>query len=183
FVNQPVLHKAESLRLLFAERGLGDFGKAVFAFGAPGSRGQDSMVVKPSGLTPDEIAAIDRKVASWPHARTVLYSPSGTGLPRFVDAVLGRTRGPLVTDDRPFVHEVSWRDFEVLPAKARFIDQLYASSWIKVFTILLFGAVSVAVMALLCLGSGLRRGRERRVPWPWVLYFCVSGLSYMCVEI
>ena len=179
FVNQPVLHKAESLRLLFAERGLGDFGKAVFAFGAPETRGQDSMVVKPGGLTEDEIAAIERKVASWPHPRRLLYSPSGAGLPSFVDAVLGRTRGPLVTDDRPFVHEVSWRDFELLPAKARFTDQLYAGSWIKVFTILLFGAVSVAVMALV----GLRRGRERRVPWPWVLYFFVAGVSYMCVEI
>jgi uncharacterized membrane protein YhaH (DUF805 family) len=174
-----VLHKAESLRLLFAARGLGDFGKAAFAFGAPASRGQDSLVVKPSGLTPDEIAAIDRKLASWPHARTVLYAPSGAGLPRFVDAVLGRTRGPLVTDDRPFVHEVSWRDFELFPAKARFIDQLYAASWIKVFTVLLFGVVSVVVMTLL----GLRRRRERRVPWPWALYFYVAGLSYMCVEI
>jgi hypothetical protein len=183
FVNQPVIHKAESLRRLFAERGLGDFGKAVFAFGAPETRGQDSMVVKPGGLTPDEIAAIDRKVASWPHPRRVLYSPSGAGLPSFVDAVLGRSRGPLVTDDRPFVHEVSWRDFELLPAKARFADQLYASSWIKVFTILLFGAVSVAVMAFVGLGLGLRRGRERRVPWPWVLYFFVAGVSYMCVEI
>jgi hypothetical protein len=183
FVNQPVLHKAESLRLLFAERGLGDFGKAVFAFGAPASRGQDSLIVKPGGLTPEEIAAIERKLASWPHARIVLYSPAGTGLPRFVDAVLGRTRGPLVTDDRPFVHEVSWRDFELLPAKARFVDQLYASSWIKVFTLLLFGAVSIAVMAVVTLGLGRRRGRERRVPWPWVLYFYVAGLSYMCVEI
>jgi uncharacterized membrane protein YhaH (DUF805 family) len=181
FVNQPVLHKAESLRLLFAARGLGDFGKAVLAFGAPASRGQDSLVVKPSGLTPDEIAAIDRKLASWPHARTVLYAPSGAGLPRFVDAVLGRTRGPLVTDDRPFVHEVNWRDFELLPAKARFIDQLYASSWIKVFTVLLFGVVSVGVIISLALG--VRRGRERRVPWAWVLYFYVAGLSYMCVEI
>jgi len=179
FVNQPVLHKAESLRLLFAERGLGDFGKAVFAFGAPATRGQDSMVVKPSGLTPDEIAAIDGKVASWPSARRVLYSPSGAGVPTFVDAVLGRTHGPLVTDDRPFVHEVSWRDFELLPAKERFIDQLYASSWIKVFTILLFGAVALAVMAFV----GLRRDRGRRVPLPWVLYFFMAGVSYMCVEI
>jgi hypothetical protein len=183
FVNQPVLHKAESLRLLFAQRGLGDFGKAVFAFGAPQTRGQDSMVVKPGGLTRDEIAAIDRKVASWPYPRRVLYSPSGAGEPRFVDTVLGRARGPLVTDDRPFVHEVSWRDFELLPAKARFVDQLYASSWIKVFTVLLFGAVSVGVMAFVGLGFGLRRSRERRVPWPWVLYFFVAGVSYMCVEI
>jgi uncharacterized membrane protein YhaH (DUF805 family) len=179
FVNQPVLHKAESLRLLFAERGLGDFGKAVYAFGAPASRGQDSMVVKPGGLTPDEIAAIDAKVASWPHARTVLYAPSEIGLPRFVEAVRGRAGGPLVTDDRPFVNEVSWRDFELLPDKARFVDQLYASSWIKVFTILLFGVVSVVVMILLA----LRRGRERRVPWPWAVYFFVGGVSYMCVEI
>jgi hypothetical protein len=183
FVNQAVIHKAESLRLLFAERGLGDFGNAVFAFGAPETRGQDSMVVKPAGLTRDEIAAIERKVASWPHPRRVLYSPSGEGEPRFVDAVLGSTRGPLVTDDRPFVHEVSWRDFELLPAKARFHDQLYASSWIKVFTVLLFSAVAVAVMAFVGLGFGLRRGGERRVPWPWLLYFFVAGLSYMCVEI
>jgi hypothetical protein len=183
FVNQPVLHKAESLRQLFTERGLGDFGKAAFAFGAPETRGQDSMVVKPSGLTPGEIAAIERKVASWPHPRRVLYSPSGAGLPSFVDAVLGPTHGPLVTDDRPFVHEVSWRDFELLPAQERFADQLYAASWIKVFTILLFGAVLVGVMAAIVLGSGLVRGRERRVPWPWALYFFVTGVSYMCVEI
>jgi uncharacterized membrane protein YhaH (DUF805 family) len=179
FVNQPVLHKAESLRLLFAARGLGDFGKAAFAFGAPASRGQDSLVVKPSGLTLEEAAVIERKLASWPHARTVLYAPSGAGVPRFVDAVLGRARGPLVTDDRPFVHQVSWRDFELFPAKARFIDQLYASSWIKVFTVLLFGVVSVALM----ISVGLRRGRERRLPWPWLLYFYLAGLSYMCVEI
>jgi hypothetical protein len=183
FMNQPVLHKAESLRLLFAERGWGDFEKAVYAFGAPASRGQDSMVVKPGGLTPDEIGAIDRKVASWPHARTVLYSPSGGGLPVFDDAVLGRTRGPLVTDDRPFVNQVSWRDFELLPAKTRFIDQLYASSWIKVFTILFFGVVSLSVMVGLAVGAGLRRGRAGRVPWAWVLYFFVAGVSYMCVEI
>ncbi len=183
FVNQPVLHKAESLRRLFAERGLGDFEQAVFAFGAPATRGQDSMIVKPGGLTRDEIAAVERKVASWPYPRRVLYSPSGAGEPHFVDAVLGRTRGPLVTDDRPFVHEVSWRDFELLPPKARFHDQLYASSWIRVFTVLLFGVVSVAVMAVLVLGLGLRRDRERRVPWPWVLYFFVAGVSYMCVEI
>jgi hypothetical protein len=179
FMNQPVLHKAESLRLLFAERGLGDFGKAVFAFGAPATRGQDSMLVKPSGLTQDEIAAIDRKVASWPHARQVLYSPAGAGEPSFVDAVLGRTRGPLVTDDRPFVHEVTWRDFELWPAQERFRDQLYASSWIKVFTLLLFGVVTVAVMAFV----RLQRRRKRRMPWPWVLYFLVTGVSYMCVEI
>jgi hypothetical protein len=179
FVNQPVAHKAESLRLLFAKRGLGDFGKAVFAFGAPATRGQDSMLVKPSGLTPDEIAVIEKKVAAWPHARQVLYSPLGEGVPSFADVVLGRARGPLVTDDRPFVHEVSWREFELLPANVRFMDQLYASSWIKVFTILVFGAVSIAVMAFV----GLRRDRRRRVPWPWVPYFLVGGASYMCVEI
>ena len=179
FMNQPVLHKAQSLRRLFAERGLGDFGQAVFAFGAPASRGQDSLVVKPSGLTPDELGVIDRKLASWPHARTVLYSPAGVGVPLFADAVLGRASRPLVTDDRPFLEEVSWRDFELFPAKTRFIDQLYASSWIKVFTVLLFAAVSLGVMA----GLGLRRAGDRRVPWRWVLYFYVAGLSYMCVEI
>jgi uncharacterized membrane protein YhaH (DUF805 family) len=179
FVNQPVMHKAESLRLLFAERGLGDFSRAVFAFGSPETRGQDSLIVKPGGLTPGEVGAIARKVSSWPHPRRVLYAPPGVGEPRFVDAVLGRASGPLVTDDRPFVHQVSWRDFQLLPAKARFIDQLYASSWIKVFTVLLFGLLSVAVIGSL----GLRRARERRVPWPWVLYFSVAGVSYMCVEI
>ena len=179
FMNQPVIHKVASLRRLFVERGLGDFGKAVFAFGAPATRGQDSLVVKPGGLTPDEIAAIERKLASWPYARRVLYSPSGAGVPDFVDAVSGDARGPLVTDDRPFVNAVSWREFSIRSAKARFVDQRYASSWIKVFTVLLFGLVVVGVMAFV----GFRRGCERRVPWPWVLYFFVTGVSYMCVEI
>jgi len=30
---------------------------------------------------------------------------------------------------------------------------------------------------------GLRRGRAQRLPWPWLLYFFVAGVSYMCVEI
>jgi hypothetical protein len=93
--------------------------------------------------------------------------------------VLGRTSEPLVTDDRPFVNEVDWRDFELLPPKTRFIDQRYASSWVKVLTVLGFGLLAVAVMAAV----GLGRRRERRVPWPWVLYFCLTGVSYMCVEI
>jgi hypothetical protein len=38
-------------------------------------------------------------------------------------------------------------------------------------------------MAVIGLGWGLRGSRERRVPWPWLLYFFVSGVSYMCVEI
>jgi hypothetical protein len=179
FMNQPVAHKAESFRLLFAERRLGDFEKSVYAFGAPTTRGQDSMVVKPSGFTPGELAAIDQKVASWPHPRQVLYSPSGAGLPNFLDVVRGRTHGALVTDDRPFVYDVSWTEFELLPSKKRFIDQLYASSWIKVFTILLFGAISLGVLAFV----GLRRATKRRVPWAWALYFFVGGVSYMCVEI
>jgi hypothetical protein len=178
FVNQPVVHKAESLRRLFAERGLGDFGQAAFAFGAPETHGQDSLVVKPGGLTSLEIEALEGKVASWPHPRRVLYSPSGKAEPRFADAVLGRSAGPLVTDDRPFLHEVSWRDFELLPAQVRFVDQLYASSWIKVFTVLLFGVLSISTMLFV----GLRR-RQRGVPWPWVLYFFLAGVSYMCVEI
>ncbi|HVT08328.1 MAG TPA: hypothetical protein VHO67_12795 [Polyangia bacterium] len=179
FMNQPVLHKAQSLRRLFDQRGLGEFGKAVFAFGSPASRGQDSLVVKPSGLTPEEIAVIGRKLASWPHARTVLYAPTGAGVPLFADVVLGRASRPLVTDDRPFIEEVTWRDFQLWPAKTRFIDQLYASSWIKVFTVLLFGVISLGVVASL----GLRRAGERRLPWRWVLYFYGAGLSYMCVEI
>lgn len=179
FMNQPVLHKIESLHQLFVERGLGDPAKAVYAFGAPSTRGQDSLVVKPSGLTQAEIAAIEQKLVSWPHARRVLYSPSGEGESRFIDAVVGRGQARLVTDDRPFVHEVSWRDFELFPAKARFIDQRYASSWIKVFTVLLFGALSMAVMGIV----GRRGKGERRLPWLWLLYFFVSGVSYMCVEI
>ncbi len=179
FMNQPVLHKAESLKRLFAERGLGDFSRAAYAFGAPKTRGQDSMVVKPAGLTPDEIAAIDRKVASWRYPRRVLYSPTGTAVPRFANAIEGRSPGRLVTDDRPFVREVNWQNFELLPDEKRFVDQRYASNWIKIFTILLFGAVSLAVMAIV----GLKCNRARRVPWPWVLYFFVAGVSYMCVEI
>ena len=41
---------AEDVELLTEER--------VFAFGSPGTRGQDSLVVKPSGLTPDLWEAI-----------------------------------------------------------------------------------------------------------------------------
>ena len=184
FVNQPVIHKAESLRLLFAERGLGDFGKAVFAFGAPETRGQDSMVVKPGGLTPDEIAAIERKVASWPHPRRVLYSPVGRGRA----ALRGRRPGAYARAARHGRSPVRARgELARLRAPAREGALSSTSSTPRAGSRSSPSCSSARSRSrswpFVGLGLGLRRGRERRVPWPWVLYFFVAGLSYMCVEI
>jgi hypothetical protein len=55
----------------------------------------------------------------------------------------------------------------------------FASSWIKIITVLLFAVLSLVTIAVVrFIGT-----QAQRLPIPWLLYFLASGIAYMCVEI
>lgn len=173
FVHQPVAEKLPSLAAGFAARGGPPFDTAAYVFGDPGEPALWSLVVSPRGFTGEELAALDAFVAGQRRER-VLYRP---GAPRSELEALGAPRP--VTDDRPFVRGLELGALTVWPDTSRIRDLGYVSSWVKVFTVVLFGGLSgLASAAVLLLGRG-----EARVPAPWVAYLFLTGVGYMCVEI
>ncbi len=181
FMNQPIEHKLRSFRALFRERGLGDLGNAVFAYGQSRHDIIRSMAVRPAGFSDEELARI--REYRTPRARRypTLYDPRGRkhgSIRQLVDGPEPEA-GELVTDDRPFLFPVDWGSFTLSPERKQLTDAVFASSWIKVFTVLVFGLLS----ALVLVAARLLGRRAGRVPLPWLLYFLTSGVAYMAVEI
>ncbi|MEZ4319393.1 MAG: hypothetical protein R3F61_17900 [Myxococcota bacterium] len=178
FTAQPVMEKIPSFRKIFAERGLASPEQSIYIFG-PNHPMLDSMVVKPSGFTDEDIRILDSIVQTRPKER-VLYKPGHRGFPRFqelFDTPLEQLK--MVTDDQPFTARVEWENFTPLPDPERYHDAAYVSGWVKVFTVLLFAGVS-GIVALVATVLGTK---EQRVPAVWVGYLLLTGIGYMCVEI
>jgi len=180
-MNQPIEHKLRSFRRLFEERGLGDLGNAVFAYGQTGQDIIRSMAVRPAGFSDGELSRI--REYRKPHAKRypTLYDPRGkkhASIRALVEGPPSRP-GELVTDDRPFVLPVDWKAFSLAVDQAALTNQVFASSWIKVFTVLVFGVLSLLVLV----AARLLGRKSGRIPAPWLLYFLVSGIAYMGVEI
>ena len=175
FVNQPILEKVTSFRSLFAERQLGDFGTSAYVFGRRNHPDLFTLVVSPSGFTPEELRALDKGVQSLGDGTRVLYSPIARKGGMTLDALSGR----VVTDDRPFIKSLDLSRLRPVPSLQDLNDLAYVSSWVKVFTILLFASLT-CLAGLLVVKVGRGAGR---VPAPWVAYLLLTGIGYMCVEI
>jgi hypothetical protein len=85
----------------------------------------------------------------------------------------------LVTDDQPFTGKVKLAGFSLFPEGKKLNSRPYAANWMKLFTIILFSVLALGTMAAM----RLLGGRGRRVPFPWLAYFLLSGVSYMCIEV
>jgi len=178
FTAQPIMGKLPSFRKIFKEKGYAPIEDSIYIFG-PNHPMLDSMVVKPSGFTADDIRALDAEVAKRKRDK-VLYKPGHRGFPRFqelLDAPMSDLK--LVTDDKPFTARVEWEKFTLFPDAKRYRDAAYVSGWVKVFTVLLFAMVS-GLVAVIAAGLGTK---EQRVPAVWVGYLLLTGVGYMCVEI
>lgn len=182
FANQSIAYKIVAFRKLFEERGMENFRQAIHVMGRARFPLMDTLVLKPDGFTPQEIAKIENKAQSLDRQMRRLYSPFDEphALKRVMDLVARPIdRLDLLTDDSPFMRKVELTGFTLFPSMKQLKNQEYSSSWIKIFTVILFFFVSLVVV----LAARFRGGKGSRVPLPWLLYFLVSGISYMCVEI
>jgi len=180
FSSQPVGEKVRSFLELFPERGLPDLRGAMVVYGWPRWPDLHTLVLSPNGLGTAEVERIEAEVARGGEGKVVLYAP---GMPDAEDALQDVARGfgeqRRVTDDRPFPRSLQLSRQRPLPRASDLADLAWVSAWIKVFTVVLFGAVSAAVaVAARALG-----GPRARVPLSWALYLLLTGVGYMCVEI
>ena len=186
FTGQTVDEKVVSFRALLHERGRAPLTESAFVFGDPtlavGPLGQSlpllSMVVKPSGFSPEEVEAITQVIDGW-STETLLYAPNGRGEPAYLDLVHGRTEGLHVTDDKPFLRGIPWTQFTWNPSARQLADTSYVSGWVRIFTLILFGGLALGVGGA-AVGLG---GAQQRVPAAWVAYLTASGVGYMGVQI
>ena len=182
FVNQPIDRKMESFRKLFEERNIGDFSKCLYAFGRHGSQTLQSAVIQLKPFTRDDIRIMEQQWKKVARGWETVYNPFGGGLgyfEKFVKVPVEERNSELVVDDRPFTREIELAGFSLFPSKDKLSDLLYASNWIKIFTCIMFMAVSLIVIFI----ARFAGKKESRLPLLWLLYFFVSGVSYMGVEI
>ncbi|MCO4772526.1 MAG: hypothetical protein KDA24_21010 [Deltaproteobacteria bacterium] len=179
---QPSEHKIQWFKRIFEERGLGPLEDAVSIVGSTEGVGEVwTLMVKPDGISRTSRNQIARKWNGKKDRGRVLFDPAR----RIHKRVTGWVRDPidpdrrLPTDDRPYERTVNLADFELAPSATKMKDIYYRLSWIKGFTLLLFGALAGALVLLLQL---VPRG-GRRLPLPLTVWFLGSGVAYMLAQI
>jgi len=183
FLVQPVEQKLMSFRKLFAERHLTDLGHSMFVYGEAGRDEFRTAVVKPSGLSDEDVKALYAQYDG-EKRYPILFAPNRAHVnPRFKAIAEGTRIENLpenpITDDNPFINKVRYSGFSLFPTKAQLNDLLYCSDWIKIFTVLLFTLLSaVVIFALRFKGE-----KGKRLPLLWFAYFFVAGIGYMGVEV
>lgn len=182
FSRQPNEMRVASLRKIASERGVKNFEKKIFMYGSERHTDWDSSVFKPSGLTKEDVASIERLLSRRKKVPRTLYSPYGRQVDRIKKIIQGSPEdleAIILTDDEPFLRKIDYRNFTFFPSKEQLQDRVYASDWVKIFTVLLFAFISfLVILAVRFLGK-----RQARLPAPWLMYFLVSGIAYMCIEI
>jgi hypothetical protein len=176
---QPVTEKIPSFLRIFEERGLGDARDGMIVFGQHTIPSLDTLVVKPSGFTPEEIEAVVERVEKREGHLSLLWVPGRENTGRIADVMERPTSVRFVSDDRPFVHGLQLGELTPWPSDEHMQDRRWVSAWVKVWTVLIF-ACAAGLVALVARVLG---GADARVPGGWVLYLLASGIGYMAVEI
>jgi len=175
FNHQPLNDVITTLKRLFVLKGLPPFEQSaiILKCGNP----YDLMVV-PGGFTREEIQGLVK--ADNPKSPQLDYAPffkeSGG---RFAGIIRDPADPDLkpITDDRPFIWSLTFKDYTLFPDKARIKDEYYYFNWTRISTLLALVLFASVFIVCACLG------KSRRPPLPSVLYLLMTGFSYMLVEV
>lgn len=181
FDYQPTEFIVQSLKHIAAEDGTGPIDdKVIFLrsrFGKNVPTNPDLLYAK-DGFSAEEVA---RLTSFSPEAAAMVrYAPH---IPRSVPAQEAVVKGPLqdphdiVTDDRPFLLDLDFSNYRLLPDTELFQNVRRYESWLRLTTLL--GLVTVATVFI----TAASWGKQRRAPAPALAYLLVSGFCYMLVEV
>ncbi len=178
FENQPSVHKIESLKTVFAEKGVGDLADRIAVFSMRwGTR--DTLAISLKPFTDQEISTMQARLND-----VVYYLPGHKGnKPECEEIVTGSVRpiDELVTDDRPYVTKLDFRDYEPFPALNKLSFIPYYRNWIKITTMVV--VISALLLALVFLYVLLSRSRTAMPPGNMLVYLLITGFCYMLCEI
>ena len=176
FHAQPSVYKIESIKKYFQENNLPDFEKCIVLFSRTLDRG-DSLLVSKKPFTKEETDIINEYFTERKY-----YIPGKVNNFNqwFVDNTLmspvkkGRH---LVSDDRPFIRMIDYKNFRLFPELYQLRDPAYYKSWINIITlIVIFITLSGIIISLYF--------TRAKMPSPNMLvYLLITGFCYMMCEI
>ncbi len=182
FNEQPIRFKIEIWKRLLADRpGAPDFADCVVVLGRNRrpSESIDTLLVKPSGFSPEEVAAIQHTLR---RGRPRVHHAPGDGNHGPYTAMVTAPPQPrafVPTDDRPYERSLDWRRLELVPPASSLSSITYSMDWIKVFTLGFFLLLTAGSLSL----YALRPRDGRRMPLWLAAWFLGTGVCYMQAQI
>jgi hypothetical protein len=179
FDHQPIARTIDSLHSVFEERGLDNFAESIILLRSNGGadRGSPDILVKPGGFTAEEVASLRGFHARAP--KQVVYAPHVRGLQgNWVRSVKQPDQTNLPTDDRPFMEDLNFAEYHILPATDDLKRPVYFMNWIYITTMLVLTAVTVIFIMIAQVSR-----RERRLPPSILAYLLLTGFVYLLIEV
>jgi hypothetical protein len=84
----------------------------------------------------------------------------------------------LPTDDRPFMEDLNFAEYHILPATDDLKRPVYFMNWIYITTMLVLTAVTVIFIMIAQVSR-----RERRLPPSILAYLLLTGFVYLLIEV
>jgi hypothetical protein len=174
FSCQPHAHRVESLKALYAERGLSDLSESLMVtFHQKRSRCSYTLA-KTQPLKENEKAvlleAFEKRMAYLPG-----YADNNPKLEKQVMAPVAFNS--LVTDDTPYIKKIDFASFQFLPDFKTLKQKEYYRSWMKIITLFFVALMIVGILLFLYI-------RKIPVPPPNLMaVLLITGFTYMLCEI
>jgi predicted membrane-bound spermidine synthase len=175
FDHQPVERHIESMKLTFAERGIRDFPNRVVILDS--LTANDDMLVSPAGFSDDEIRRLLAATKGEPER--VRYAPRRENNLEYYSRLIEGSPSieQAMTDDRPFMAGVYWKDYKFLPTDEDVRSRKLYLSWIKISTLLILVAISVLFIVV----TVMKRSAD--LPPSVLAYLLITGFCFMLIEI
>ncbi|MBI2434769.1 MAG: hypothetical protein HYV26_18085 [Candidatus Hydrogenedentes bacterium] len=175
FNHQPLVDVVLTLRKLFEQRKLPPFEKSSILI----RRGTSlDLMVSPRGFTREEVLRLVKADTLKPPR--LLYGPylreSTRGFAASITAPFAPGYRP-ITDDRPFVWDLSLLDYSLAPDMDRIRDELYFFNWTRITTLLGLGTFACLFILVACVP------KTRRPPAATLVYLLITGFCYLLIEV
>lgn len=173
FNHQPLGDTIETLKRVFLMRGLPDFAQSAITLRA--GRSFDLMV-SPQGFSLEDVQRLVNADAN----NVIDYAPylktQGGRFAAAITAPIDPKTKP-VTDDRPFVWDLDFEKYSLIPDASRIRDDYYYFNWTRITILLSLVLFSVLFISVACLA------RSSRPPAATLTYLLITGFCYLLVEI
>lgn len=179
FDHQPIDTTIDSLKDIFADAGRTDFDQCALLLGMPWSptKGRPDLIFAPDGFSQEMV----QRLASFNETapEQLRYAPGWKGNNKKLAATITApaTLHTRVTDDRPFLQDLSFTGFRLWPTQEQLTDFRDYDRWLRFST--LIGLTGIAVFFILVASAS----RARRLPPSIALYLLLTGFCYLLVEV
>lgn len=187
FVNQSITNKIMMIKKIFKQNDMPNFEKSLIVGGYKEHKLLDTLLLKPTGFSRVEVDLYNKYYKKVDSRMELLYAPYSINSKNRITNNLKVSINDLdiidldiIDDDRPFIRKVNYTNFSIFPSDSELKDQQYSANWIRVFTLVFFGIISIFIIIFF---SIICKKKSITIPLGWSIYFTLTGIAYMCIQI